>query len=360
MIFEVNHQSVSHCRQRPIGGIKERVCGKIISRLKPFALEHTPKDFGYVKLRGIWREEEKMQPSSLPYVTKCEQSFSPVYRGVVKHDHGLSPDGHGEVVQKSDHCVGINAFPGCKPMGMTTPVNHGEAVEPCSPPGRYVNIFLGEFPAVWHVCFLTDMGFISVIKVYGTFVPQPFKLLQLPKLVLVELRRGFTLWALPYTSKSCANALKKRLSVSSQAVFPVAASHCALADNTLERSFSMACRMIPSSCVPIIGLRPRPGRVFSPLIPSSSKRLTQLLTVVWFISRRSPIWGELKPCDFNSTALHRIRKACDEPLRYPYSNADRCIGLNCISLILPIWNVCSFMSITDFGHKHYHLNYFCG
>ena len=83
------------------------------------------------------------------------------------------------------------------------------------------------------------MGFISVIKVYGTFVPQPFKLLQLPKLVLVELRRWFALWTLPYTSKSCANALKKRLSVSSQAVFPVAASHCTLADNMLERSFSM-------------------------------------------------------------------------------------------------------------------------
>ena len=204
------------------------------------------------------------------------------------------------------------------------------------------------------------MGFISVIKVYGTFAPQPFKLLQLPKLVLVELRRGFTLWALPYTSKSCANALKKRLSVSSQAVFPVAASHFALADNMLERSFSMACRMISSSCVPIIGLRPRPGRVPNPLMPSSSKRFTQLLTVVWCISKHPPIWGELKPCAFNSTALHRIRKACDEPLRYPSSNADCCIGFNLISLILPIWNVFSFMDITDFGHKYYHSNCFCG
>ena len=162
------------------------------------------------------------------------------------------------------------------------------------------------------------MGFIPVIKVYGAFAPQPFKLLQLPKLVSVELRRGFALWTFPYTSKSCANALKKRLSVSSQAVFPVAASHCALADNMLERSFSVTCRMTSPSCVPIIGLRPRPGLVASPLMPSASKRFTQLLTVVRFMSKRSPICGELKPCAFNSTALHRIRKACDEPLRYPF------------------------------------------
>ena len=192
MIFEVNHQFVSHGSQSPIGSVKERVSGKIISRLKPFPLEHPPKNLGDVKLRRIWRQEEKMQPSLLPYVPKCEQSFGPVYGRIVKHDHGLAPDGHGEVVQKTDHRVGINAFPACEPMGMTTAVNHGEAVEPRSSLRRYVNVFFGKFPAVWHICFLTDMGFISVIKVYGTFVPQPFKLLQLPKLVLVELRRGFT------------------------------------------------------------------------------------------------------------------------------------------------------------------------
>ena len=209
-----------------------------------------------------------MQPPLLPYVPKCEQSFGPVYGRIVKYDHGLAPDGHGEVVQKTDHRVGINAFPACEPMGMTTAVNHGEAVEPRSSLRRYVNVFFGKFPAVWHICFLTDMGFISVIKVYGTFVPQPFKLLQLPKLVLVELRRGFTFGRFLMRPNLAPMRLKKRLSVSSQAVFPVAASHCALADNMLERSFSMACRMIPSSCVPIIGLsscvpiiglRPRPG-----------------------------------------------------------------------------------------------------
>ena len=181
------------------------------------------------------------------------------------------------------------------------------------------------------------MGFISVEKVNSGVIPQLFKPLQLPKLILVELRREFPLWTFPYTSKSCANALKKHLRVSSHAVLPVAASHCALADKTLERSLSITCRMISSSSVPIIGLRPRPGLVFRPSMPSVWKRFTQLLTDTWCISNCSPIFGELKPCAFRSTALHRIRKACEVPLRYPFSKAFYCFDVNSIFLILPMW-----------------------
>lgn len=70
-----------------------------------------------------------MQSSFLPYVPKCEQSFCSVYGRIVKHDYGLVPDGHGEIVLKTNHRVGINAFPCRAPMSMTTVVNHGEAVE---------------------------------------------------------------------------------------------------------------------------------------------------------------------------------------------------------------------------------------
>ena len=80
-----------------------------------------------------------MQSSFLPYVPKCEQFFGSVYGRIVKHDYGLAPDVHGEVVQKTNHRVSINAFPSCEPIGMTTTVNHGEAVEPLSPLGRNIN-----------------------------------------------------------------------------------------------------------------------------------------------------------------------------------------------------------------------------
>lgn len=277
-----------------------------------------------------------MHSSFLPYRTQCKQLFRPVDRCVVKHDDSLSPDGKGEVVKEGYHPFGVNAFDGSKPMGTATTVHHGEAIEPCATLGRDIDIFFGEFPAVRHIPLLAKMGLVSIIEVYHTLMPQLLKLLQLPQLVLVELRRGFPLWAFSYTSKSCANALKKRLRVSSQAVLPVAASHCALAAKTLERSFSMACRMISSSCVPMMGLRPRPGLVSSPSMPSDSKRLTHLLTDTWCISKCLPTLGELKPCAFRSTALHRIRKECDAPLRYPFSNAACCIGVNSNVLIFPI------------------------
>lgn len=348
MIFEVNNKSIPHSSQRPVGRIKERVRGKVIPWLQPFSLEHSPKNLGYVQMWGIWWQKENMQSSFLPQFAKCEQFLSPMYRSIVKYDDRLPVNAQRETVQEANHCISINAFRGCEPMHPAIAVNHGEAIESCATLGWNVNVLFGEFPSVWNVGILTEMGLVSVIKVYGAVVPQLFKLLQLPNLILVELRRGFPLRTFPYTSKSCANALKKRLRVSSQAVFPVAASHCALAVRTLDRSFSMACRMISSSCLPIIGLRPRPGRVSRPLRPSAKKRITQLLTETWCISNCSPICGELKPCAFNRTALQRIRNACEEPWRYPFSNAFCCIGVNSIFVILPIWIKVSYIDTTDF------------
>lgn len=336
MIFKVNHKTISHCSQRSVCSIKECVRTNVVTRLKPFPFEHSPKHLSDVQMWRIWWQEEKVQTSFFPQRTQGEQLFRPVNGGVVKHYDRLALDGEREAVKKVNHPVGIYAFVCSKPMCPAMPIHHGEAVEPCAALRRYIDILFGKFPAVGHIRLLTNMGFISIVEVYLTFMPQLFKLLQLPKFVLVELRRGFPLRAFPYTSKSCANALKKRLSVSSQAVFPVAASHCALAATTLERSFSMACRIISSSCVPMIGLRPRPGRVSSPVMPSDSNRFTQLLTDTWFISSCSPTLGELMPCAFKSTALHRIRKACDEPLRYPFSSEDFCAGVNSNFLILPI------------------------
>lgn len=356
MIFKVDHKPISHSRQRSVCCIEEGVRRDVVTWLNPFSFKHSPKNLGDIELWGIWRKEEQVQPSLLPQSTKGEQLPCPVYWRIVKHDNRLLLDSQRETVKEADHSVCVNAVCSCEPVRPAVAVNHGEAVESRTTLGRNINVFLVELPSVRDISLLTKVGLVSIIKFYGTVMPQLFKLLQLPKLVLVELRRGFSLWAFPYTSKSCANALKKRLRVSSQAVFPVAASHCALAVRTLERSSSMACRMISSSCVPIIGLRPCPGRVSRPLRPSDKKRFTQLLIETWCISSCSPICGELNPCAFSSTALHRIRKACDEPLRYPSSSADCCTGANSSFLILPIWKDLSYIDITDFCCKYYNLN----
>lgn len=359
MISKVNHKTVSHCRQRSVSGIKERVRCEVITRLKPFSFEYAPKNFGNVKMRRIRWQEKEVKSSLFPDGSQCLKLLSSMNRSIVKHEEGLPLNAERKVVQVSNHLVGIDTFFCGKPASTTVAVNHGEAIESGTTLGRYENIFFGKFPSVGHICLFTEMGFISVKKINRAVMPQLFKLLQLPTLKLVELRRGFPLWTFSYTSKSCANALKKRRSVSSQAVFPVAACHCALAAKMLERLRSIACRMISSSSVPIIGLRPRPGRVLSPSIPSAWNRFTQLLTDTWCISSCSPILGELRPCAFNNTALHRILKACDVPLRNPFSSAACCTEVNSNFLILPMRREMSFMGITNFRAKHYNLNYFC-
>ena len=49
----------TECSQSSICHIKQGVCGDIIHGLEPFALEDSPKCFGYVKMRTVWRKKEK-------------------------------------------------------------------------------------------------------------------------------------------------------------------------------------------------------------------------------------------------------------------------------------------------------------
>lgn len=103
MIFEVNHKPIPHCCQRSVCCVKQSVRTHVIMRLNPFPFEHPPQDFSDVQMRGVWREEEYVHSSFLPYRTQCKQLFRPVDRCVVKHDDSLSPDGKGEVVKEGYH-----------------------------------------------------------------------------------------------------------------------------------------------------------------------------------------------------------------------------------------------------------------
>ena len=86
----------------------------------------------------------------------------------------------------------------------------------------------------------------------------------------------------------------------------------------------------------IIGFRPRPGRVSSPLIPSASKRFTQELTDMWVISVWSPTCSDVRPEDFSHIARQRIRKAWLLPRRKPSSSCRRYWSVSCITFIFAI------------------------
>lgn len=322
--------------QRPVGRIHQGVCGCIIHRSEPFAFEYSPQSLGNIQVWAIWRQEKQEQSPFLPYRSEFGNEFSSMDTCVVKNNKGIPLDFEGKAVKKVCDFIGCNAFGGREAFITVITVNHSKNVEPISPLGRYIDILTGELPAVWHISLSADMALITVIKVYESIICLSFEFLQLLGLIRIELRRGLPLGTFSYTSISRANADKKALNVLSLASFPDAFCHASLAFITLCLSCSMALRTASSSEQSIIGLRPRPGRVSNPEIPSVSKRFTQEFTEIWVMSVCNPISFEVRPCDFNRTVRQRIRYAWLLPLRKPSSSCRRCLSVSCITLIFAI------------------------
>jgi hypothetical protein len=126
------------------------------------------------------------------------------------------------------------------------------------------------------------------------------------------------------------------LNVKSLASFPVASCHAVLALLTLCLSCSIAARTTSSSVQSIIGLRPRPGRVCKPAIPSDRKRFTQAFTDIKLIPVCSPAFAEEKPEALRRTTRQRIRKQWLMPVRKPVSSWTRWTSVNSTFFIFPI------------------------
>ncbi len=82
----------SKCRQRTIGCVKQGVCGKIIHRSEPFALEDSPQRLRDIQMGTIWWKKEEEQSTLLPYRAKFPHEFAPVYARIVKHHNCILAD----------------------------------------------------------------------------------------------------------------------------------------------------------------------------------------------------------------------------------------------------------------------------
>ena len=336
----VNKQRGADRCQSHVGCVEERVCGGVVLRANPFAFQYTPKRLCDIQMRRVRRQIEEEEPTALPYGSHLLYGAVPVDTCVVKHDDNipcLRTDRHP--VKEVRHLVGGYALARSETFVFVVPRCHAENVEPCNLLGRDKDVLAPELPPIGHVSFCADVAFVGVVEVYLPVFGLPFKFLQLLDLVFVELRRGFSPWAFSYTLISCANAAKKRLNVDSLASLPLACCHASRALFTLCRSCSIASLTASSSEQSIIGLRPLPGRVFRPLMPSSLYRLSQLFTVCCSISVLSPTFAADMPSAFNSTARHRILKQCFSPKRYPLSSSDRCASDNSKRSVLLIFIV---------------------
>lgn len=335
-MYKINMQFRSECRQCSVCGIKQGICGNIIRRSDPFALEYTPKSLCNIQMRTVRRQEKEKKTAFLPYRSELCKYSSSMDACIVKNHKGVFCDYHRQSVKEISHFLRCDAFICGEALIAVVAVNHPENVKPVASLRRDVDILTAKLPTVRYIPFGADVALIAEVKVYEPVICLYFEFLQLLALVRIELRRGFTLGTFSYTSISRANADKKALKVLSLASLPEACCHASLAFFTLCRSCSMAWRTDSSSEQSIIGLRPRPGLVSKPLTPSLSKRLTHELTEMCVISVCTPTSVNFKPCDFSRIARQRIRYAWLLPLRKPSSNCKRCWSVNCITLIIAI------------------------
>ena len=299
----------SKCSQRTVGCIEKGICGAVIHRPEPFALEYSPERFGYIQM---W--------------TVC----------IVKDNESIPAETERKPVKEIGNLICRHILGSGKSLIPIIAVYHAENIEPQPSFGGDIDILTAELPSVWHISLGADVAFISIVEVDETVFFLLYEFLQLLGLIRIELRRGFPLRTFPYTSISRAKADKKALKVLSEASFPEACCHASFAFFTLCLSSSMALRTASSSEQSMIGFRPRPGRVSRPLMPSDSKRFTQELTDICVISVWAPTCSDVRPVDFRSTARQRIRYAWLLPWRKPSSNCRRCWSVSCITLIFAI------------------------
>lgn len=281
---KTDFESRSDCRPGSVCGIEQGVCVEIIHRSEPLPLEDAPKSLGNIEMRAIRREKEKEQPPLLPYGAKSPHKPASVYTCVVKDYKGSFADTERHTVKKVSDLICSHVFCRSESLISIPAVYHTEYIEPETSLRGDVDIFTAELPTVWHISIRADMTLITIVKVYETVLFLLYEFLQLLALVGIELRRGSPLGTFLIRLYLAPMRIKKPGRYFPLAFLPEAFCQASFAFFTLCLSFSMALRTASSSELFIIGFRPRPGRVSSPVTPSHSKRFTHEFTDMSVIS----------------------------------------------------------------------------
>jgi len=193
MFYIIDSQSLSDVRQCSVGCIEEHVCTCVILRSYPFPLQDSPKRFCNVQMWGIWWKEKQKKSSAFPYRSEFLNPLVPMHCSVVKHDKGVLSDTEGEIVKETDNLVCRHPLGSGESLVLVVTGDHADNVESCDPLGRNEHVLSIQLPTVWHISFRTGVAFIGIIERNTAFTCLALKFLQLPDLIFVELRRGYSL-----------------------------------------------------------------------------------------------------------------------------------------------------------------------
>lgn len=329
--------------QDSMGSIKERVGINVMGGFEPFGFEDSPQSLGNVEMWRIRRKKEDIETSLFPFINRFLHSAPGVDTGIVKNNECRSLNCFGKVIYELCYILSLYTLTACKTVIYIIAVNHTKDVKPGRFHGWHKDILSGKLPSIRDISLCANMAFVSKEKVNKSLITQIFKFLQLLALNRIEVRRGIHPWAFWDTLISCARTSKKRLNVISLTFFPEDASQRFFAAFTLCLSCETAFRTSASSEQSIIGLRPCPGFVFSPAIPSERYLFVQLKTEGSATSSCCETSAFDKFLFLRRIARQRTRNLWSDPFLYPASNASRSSSDNIICFFLAM-TVCIRMS----------------
>lgn len=325
-------------RKRPVGSIEEYVSTYIVLRPYPFPLKNSPKRLGNVQMRRVWREKEDEETSLFSNRPEFLNPSVAMDGCIVKHHKGVLGDAERKIVKETDNPVCRHWLCGGEPFILVVTGYYPEDVEPCDPLGRNEHVLPSQLPPVWHIAFRTGMALIGLVERDEAVFCLMFKFLQLLNLVLVELRRGCSPWAFPYTLISCANADKKRLKVISLASLPCCLFPCSpglahalpvLLDGTTD---GFLVRRVHN------GLSAAPRTCFETVYAICCvplHRFTDTLTDTGLISVCTPAFAAERPSAFKRTARNAYGSNASRPSEILSRVRDVAFRLTLTLLVFP-------------------------
>ena len=334
---EIYFLSFTHISQASVNSVRQHIPIQIIRRVKPFLLEFSPKRLGDIQMRRVWRQEKQIQSSLLPVRNSFPHSLRFVYSGIIQYKKRRLFYFKREFIRKINDKFRVNVFPCNAVPTFTVSVYKAKTIKFVGLFTKKTNIFLRELPAVGDVSLAACVRFISVVKVYFTLATQALKFAELFKLKPVMFRIRFAFGTSSYPFISSAKLFKKALKVFAHTFFPLTASHSALAVRIRCRLALMAVRIASLSSLSLMtGLRPRPGLVCKPQIPSRLYRANQLLTLISHIPVMAETSLEVRPSNLSRMLWQRMRKQWLLPALKPSDNALCCSSVRAGLFTRPI------------------------